>query len=109
MKKSFFLVIASILVITTGCKHENPIKENIEDLEFSMQSPDKNSFVDSLDVRLIQFEETDESLIQSISQIQQYGNKLLISDNGQYKLLVFKITANTKVRLAREVKQVENT
>lgn len=87
-KSLFILLVVASLHIMSGCNHDSRNKENIENLEFRLQNGE-SSFIDSLDVTFIQLEEAGEALFKSVGQIQQCGDRLVISDDGDYKLHVY--------------------
>lgn len=81
-------MVASLILIS-GCNRNNSSKEDANVLEFSLQNNDQSSFVDSLEVKFIQLEETDDALFKYVGQIQQCGDCLFVSDDGNYKLHVY--------------------
>lgn len=87
-KLTLILVAVTSVYFMSGCKSNNKTEENIENLEFCLKN-NNLSFVDSLVVTFVQLEESTNALFKSVGQVQQYGNLLLISDDGNFNLYVY--------------------
>lgn len=95
--KWIFLAIGCLLLC--GCTHKNGdiSDDSVKKIHFS--SDQTTDFTDILDVRFIQLEECDNSLIKSIGQIIEYKDKYIVSDDDTNQLLVFDKSGNYVTRI----------
>lgn len=87
VQKYFFLAIVCALLCACTQRKENVFDGSVKKIHFSADNT--TDFTDILDVKFIQLEECDSSLIKSIGQIVEYNDKYIVSDDNTNQIFVF--------------------
>lgn len=80
------ITIYLLIIAMLSCSHGHDSISGGETIVFGESDA---ALIDSLEVSFLQFEETDNSLIKSIGRIEQVGNRLIVGDDGTYRIMAF--------------------